>query len=422
MNNSKFLDETGLSYLMSKLKTEFGKKASLGDDGKVSSDQLPSYVDDVVEFSGMVEGITILGASTDAEGNVVYDKTTKVFALAVREGLSLSPNVTYFGNWPSRDDYQSTLDGTITPYTGKIFVDTSTNKAYRWSGSDLIEITSGGVSLGETSTTAYAGDKGAQNAKDIAAIKSGDLPLVSPMILSVNTNTYLWEISDQDDTSISKIATLALNTTYGYKVKFTGCMKWVHTDGYKDPTAMNGGSWSSSTLPSSGTASDTLTISDIIADKTITASIKAPKQGLVLSNGIIKEASSSDYDTASVSAYVHFQYKVVAAATESVVDVSALQNFLDSSSDDYAATLQNGRNVVRTNVTTGEKEYFVYAYPAVLGDLAKITMNDATPLLADGFTKSEVTVTDPQTKASIKYNVYVSVQRGAFSGAKLDIA
>lgn len=420
MNNSKFLDETGLAHLMSKLKTEFGKKASLGDDGKVSSDQLPSYVDDVVEFSGMVEGITITLGSTESSGFVVYDKTSKSFVLAVQDGLS--SKISYFINWPSRDDYQSESGDTVTPYTGKIFVDTSTNKAYRWSGSDLIEITSGGVSLGETSTTAYAGDKGAQNAKDIAAIKSGDLPLVSPMILSVNTNTYFWEISDQDDTSISKMATLALNTIYGYKVKFIGCMKWVHTDGYKDPTAMNGGSWSSSTLPSSGTASDTLTISDIIADKTITASIKAPKQGLVLSNGIIKEASSSDYDTASVSASVHFQYKVVAATTESAVDANALQNFLDSSSDDYAATLQNGRNVVRTNVTTGEKEYFVYAYPTVLGDLTKITMNDATPLLADGFTKSEVTVTDPQTKASIKYNVYVSVQRGAFSGAKLDIA
>ena len=43
---------------------------------------------------------------------------------------------------------------------GKIYVDNSTNLTYRWSGSDYIEI-SKSLALGETSSTAYRGDRGA---------------------------------------------------------------------------------------------------------------------------------------------------------------------------------------------------------------------------------------------------------------------
>lgn len=84
--------------------------------------------------------------------------------------------------------------------------------------------------------------------------------------------------------------------------------------------------------------------------------------------------------------------------------------------------LQDGKNKVLTGVTTGSTEYFVYAYPAKLGDLTKITLNDATPLLKDGFTKNTVTLTDPETKKKLTYNVYLSVQKGAFTEAKLDIS
>lgn len=41
-----------------------------------------------------------------------------------------------------------------------VYLDTETNKAYRWGGSSYVEISSGGVALGETSSTAYRGDRG----------------------------------------------------------------------------------------------------------------------------------------------------------------------------------------------------------------------------------------------------------------------
>ena len=91
--------------------------ATLGTDGKVPSSQLPSYVDDVLEF----------------------DAKTK---------------------FPT------------TGETGKIYVDTTTNLTYRWSGSAYVEI-SQSIALGETSSTAYAGNKGKANADSIAKIING---------------------------------------------------------------------------------------------------------------------------------------------------------------------------------------------------------------------------------------------------------
>lgn len=288
----------------------------------------------------------------------------------------------------------------------------------------MVEISSS-LALGETAETAYAGNKGAQNAKDIADIKSGDLPLVSPRIVATSGKSQ-WSIHYADGTANAAATASApagpLTTIYGYKVGFNAVVKWTHTDGYKDPTAMNGGDWGNVALPASDVSSEAVTASDITEDKSFTASIKAPKKGLVLSNGIIKEASSSDIDTKSLTINVHFQYKVVHAKVEAALTAAKLQAMLQASTRGNMHDLQDGRNKVLTGVSTEETQYFVYAYPSKLGELSKITMNDATPLLSDGFTLKKLTVTDPETKATLEYNVYTSVQKGAFTNAKLDIA
>ena len=80
-------------------------------DGKVPASQLPSYVDDVVD------------------GILVNETTFKVNGVAV------------------------------TPEADKIYNDTDENKSYRWSGSQFVSLNEG-VALGETSATAYRGDRG----------------------------------------------------------------------------------------------------------------------------------------------------------------------------------------------------------------------------------------------------------------------
>lgn len=78
--------------------------ASLNESGIIPSAQLPSYVDDVIE-------------------------------------------VDTFDNLPG------------TGESGKIYIVQDTNLTYRWSGTDYVEI-SKSLALGETSSTAYSGDKG----------------------------------------------------------------------------------------------------------------------------------------------------------------------------------------------------------------------------------------------------------------------
>lgn len=87
--------------------------AELDSTGKVPASQLPSFVDDVIEgylYNGKL--YKELGHTTEISGE-----------------------------------------------SGKIYVDLSTEKTYRWSGSTFVVI-SDTLALGETSTTAYRGDRG----------------------------------------------------------------------------------------------------------------------------------------------------------------------------------------------------------------------------------------------------------------------
>ena len=118
----KFLDYTGLTIVWNKITTLFARKtevsavqteltnfkatkgqpnglATLDSSGRVPASQLPSYVDDVLE----------------------YDSKTA---------------------FP------------VTGEAGKIYVSKNDNKTYRWSGSAYVEI-SASLALGETTSTAY---------------------------------------------------------------------------------------------------------------------------------------------------------------------------------------------------------------------------------------------------------------------------
>ena len=150
------------------VKAALDNKASLGEDGKVDSSILPNDVYDVLEFGGIVVDATIQQQSTNVSGTILYVQGKKTFAMRVNKSSSSDGGLstitsTFYNNWLDRQKYCEILSN---PYTGKLYVDTTTNKLYRWSGEALVEV-SAGVTLGETSTTAYAGDKGAKNATDI---------------------------------------------------------------------------------------------------------------------------------------------------------------------------------------------------------------------------------------------------------------
>lgn len=72
----------------------------------------------------------------------------------------------------SVDEIVEITDLSGTGESGKIYVNTTDNKTYRWSGSSFVEI-SASLALGETASTAYYGDKG-KTAYDHSQITSGN--------------------------------------------------------------------------------------------------------------------------------------------------------------------------------------------------------------------------------------------------------
>jgi hypothetical protein len=72
------------------------------------------------------------------------------------------------------EEYANFAGLPTTGETGKLYVTLDTNKVYRWSGSGYVEI-SASLVLGETSSTAYRGDRG-KTAYDHSQLTSGTNP------------------------------------------------------------------------------------------------------------------------------------------------------------------------------------------------------------------------------------------------------
>ena len=146
-----------------------GGLAPLDENGQVASQYLPSYVDDALEFGCIVSDVTaqmssVSKKSDDENCSVAYNKTTNTFLLKYSKPseseFDLRPTITYYNNWLDGDLYgEATMNGRV-PHSGKIFMDVSTNKTYRWAGTKLAVIGSD-LALGHTSGTAFPGNEGA---------------------------------------------------------------------------------------------------------------------------------------------------------------------------------------------------------------------------------------------------------------------
>lgn len=142
--------------------------APLDENGKVASSYLPSYVDDVLEYN-------------------------------------------------TRTAFPTTGE------SGKIYIALDTNKTYRWGGTTYTELTSS-ITLGETSSTAYAGDKGKKNREDINNLKNA-LDSVAHRLGKIGdtANNNLMAIEDlttEVDSTNTEVNTIngkisKLNTTIG---------------------------------------------------------------------------------------------------------------------------------------------------------------------------------------------------------------
>ena len=150
--------------------------ASLNESGIIPSAQLPSYVDDVIE-------------------------------------------VDTFNNLPD------------TGESGKIYIVQDTNLTYRWSGTAYVEI-SKSLALGETSSTAYPGDKG-KSTTDIVNSLSDTL-----------VNDVLVSQSNQDSVSLTVKSITKNSTNKSNKLLLTDGEPVLLTDGSPILLAENDGLYS----------------------------------------------------------------------------------------------------------------------------------------------------------------------------------
>ena len=117
--------------------------ATLGTDGKVPSTQLPSFVDDVIEGY-------------------------------------------YYQNKFYSDSAHTTE---ITGEAGKIYVDLSTGKTYRWGGTAYAEISSS-LAIGTTQGTAFDGASGAQLQSDVSALQTAVNTTIPATYVPITAGNY----------------------------------------------------------------------------------------------------------------------------------------------------------------------------------------------------------------------------------------
>ena len=157
LTNSNVTTALGYTPLNSSLKGVNNGLAELDASGKVPASQLPSYVDDVLEYSAKA-------------------------------------------NFPT------------TGETGKIYVDTSTNKTYRWGGSAYVEI-SPSIVLGTTSSTAFRGDYG-QIAYTHAVTNKGSKFDSGLYKIATNAEGHVTDATEVAKSDITALGIPAQDTTY----------------------------------------------------------------------------------------------------------------------------------------------------------------------------------------------------------------
>lgn len=246
---------------LSDTQNALGNKADLDGSGKVPSHQLPSFVDDVVpvvdyaslpspgetgkiyitnddnktyRWSGLayveISASLALGETSSTayrgdRGKTAYDHSqlvsgnphnvtksdvglgncdntsdaNKPISDATQDALDLKADLVS-GKVPASqlpayvDDVEEYNEFAALPVTGeagKIYVTLNDNKTYRWSGSAYVEL-AGGVALGETSSTAYRGDRGktAYDFSQVSANKGYEIFLTAGQSNPIDGVTY----------------------------------------------------------------------------------------------------------------------------------------------------------------------------------------------------------------------------------------
>lgn len=158
---------------------------------------------------------TINGVPFDGSANIMITDDTKipVSQKGTAGGVAELDENGYVPSSQLPSYVDDTVEGTLATFpkpgeSGKIYVDTTTRLTYRWSGTDYVEI-SPSVALGETSSTAYPGNKGKQNATDIATLKATTAETAAVLQqFTADTDNRFTEVGKKDNEQDERLAAL----------------------------------------------------------------------------------------------------------------------------------------------------------------------------------------------------------------------
>ena len=407
-------------YMLTDVKNITSEKAWT----KISESGINYDLKDVLEFHGILDdngeyNFAVSGVKSKTPEKI-YCHTGTFFAL--EKG-------TLFDSWDNYGYIKSSVyygtedpSGTI-PFAGKLYVDVESNRIYRWNGSDNLISLGGGADL-------LLDDKG--NVKYdlmpdkvtnvIDAFSNGNLPVVSPKIIvkSMEVTDYKGNNKEQNSAVVTPtvIKDDANKKDYvkveiGSKIKVGLAFMWTSADNYKVPTEVTDKSdWKK--FPEEGEESGELELNvntTLASSDSLTAEVSADKTGIMVSGSNVVLASGKD--TAKRTFEVIRTMRMYYGKTKSVAlkesDIEALS----------ASDLVTSRSQSLKDITTDSGEYFVIAYPTLMGVLKSIVLNGQEQL--GGFTQSIVSVTNALNYTQ-NYYVYRSNNDGVFNKDTLVIS
>ena len=162
----------GIAQEVAEIYGQIGKPsgiAPLDAMGKVPAANLPAFVDDVVEFEGVIADVIVENRDLPELGSELA--TPVYFSTTLNRFIVYNPeDELYYSNWPGDGVFQSNY----IPSAGKVFLCMGDGKCYRWSGSRLAAIGSD-LALGETANTAFPGSRGVALEQHVDSLQTSSL-------------------------------------------------------------------------------------------------------------------------------------------------------------------------------------------------------------------------------------------------------
>lgn len=271
-----YVDSAAGTRIPATQKGQAGGVATLDDSGKVPASQLPSM--DYVPNSqkGAAGGV----ATLDSSGKVPSAQLPSMDYIPTSQKGAASgvAELDSTGRVPSSqlpsyvDDVLEFTNRAAFPANGedgKIYVAEDTNITYRWGGTEYVEISSS-LALGETSSTAYRGDRG-KTAYDHSQITTGNPHGTTAADVGARPSTWMPTAAD-----IGAVPTT--RTVNGKQLNADITLT------ASDVNAASKATYVSVTLPNTGWSNNqrTLTVNGVLADATKQLIVPCPQNTTAL--------------------------------------------------------------------------------------------------------------------------------------------